>query len=80
MFWGAVSRVWTVRLTNVYPVDDQFCFLVYVVLTGSDVGTNPSCCRDGELWVWGAHHRHRSHHSCGYKASKWKSTGEELRV
>lgn len=65
MFWSAVSRVWTVRLLHACPADKQSCFLVYVAETptGSEVGMDLSCCRDGELEVVGAHHRHRGPHA-----------------
>lgn len=65
MFWSAVSRVYRLRLLCACPADKQFCFLVYMVevLAGSEVGMDPSCCRDGELEFVGAHHRHRSLHA-----------------
>lgn len=33
------------------------------ILTGSETGMDPSCCRDGELEVVGAHPRHRGSHA-----------------
>lgn len=41
----------------------QISNYVEEILIGSEVGMDPSCCRNGELEVVGVHARHRGSHA-----------------